>query len=228
MPPSIERDPSYYLPTKIFLVDGILFQIHVDILARESEVFKDIMSLPVFPDGYAEGVCDENPIRLEGVFKDAFRQLLRVLYPSKAIGCAEVLSFSQWTLVLELADRYCMDSLRRHAISKMEHIQQVDPVDKLVLARRFNVSQWLLPSFTEILQRSNSLDHRAVDSLGVETVLRLVAIRDRMPWQSSRGYYGSQLELERPAITHINLTETIFEQFPECLRPIGTMNALVQ
>ncbi|KAE9405139.1 hypothetical protein BT96DRAFT_358860, partial [Gymnopus androsaceus JB14] len=152
MPSSIERDPSYYLPTKIFLVDGILFQIHVDFLARESEVFKDMMNLPVSPGGSAEGMSDENPIHLEGVSKDAFRQLLRVLYPSKAIGCPEVLSFSQWTLVLELADRYCMDSLRRHAISKMEHIQQVDPVDKLVLARRFNVSQWLLPSFTEILQ----------------------------------------------------------------------------
>lgn len=137
-----------------------------------------------------------------------------LLYVRKKIGSPEILSFSQWTSVLGLTDRYCMDDLRQHAIDKMQNIPDVDPVDKLVVARRFEISSWILPAFTDILQRSNAMDQYAVDSLGLETVLRLVAIRDRMPWQS-RNHYSSELQLQRPAITHITLTNTIFEQFPE-------------
>ncbi|KAE9383603.1 hypothetical protein BT96DRAFT_761507, partial [Gymnopus androsaceus JB14] len=112
---------------------------------------------------------------LEGVSKDAFQQLLRVL---TTIGCLEILSFSQWTLVLELADRYCMDSVRKHAIEKMQSVSDYDPADKVVAARRFDIIEWLAPSFNEILRRPKSLDQRDVDLLGLETVLRLASIRE--------------------------------------------------
>jgi len=70
------------------------------------------------------------------------------------IGCPEILSFSQWTLVLELADGYCMDSLRKHATEQMQSVRDCDPVDKVVVAaRRFNIIEWLLLSFDEILRR---------------------------------------------------------------------------
>ncbi|KAE9405136.1 hypothetical protein BT96DRAFT_1015804 [Gymnopus androsaceus JB14] len=136
-------------------------------LSGESQIFKDIMSLPVPPDGSAEHV-DEHPVRLEGVSKDAFQQLLRVLYPP------------QWTLVLELADRYCMDSLRKHAIEKMQSVRDYDPVDKVVAARRSKIKQWLLPSFDETPRRPKSLNQHDVDLLGLEAVLRLASIRERI------------------------------------------------
>jgi len=90
------------------------------------------------------------------------------------------LSCSQWTLVLELADRYCMDSLRKHAIEKMQSVRDYDPVDKVVAARRSKIKQWLLPSFDETPRRPKSLNQHDVDLLGLEAVLRLASIRERI------------------------------------------------
>lgn len=62
-------------------VDNQLFQIPFAYLSNESEIFRGMMDVPLPSDGTAEGMSDDHPIRLEGVLKEDFRQLLRVLCP---------------------------------------------------------------------------------------------------------------------------------------------------
>ena len=54
-------------------VPRIYFETH-------SDFFKDLFSLPG-GDKPAEGTCDENPIKVEGVSKMDFKQLLTAMYP---------------------------------------------------------------------------------------------------------------------------------------------------
>jgi hypothetical protein len=48
---------------------------------RNSEVFQEMFGLPVPANTVTDGSGDENPLRLDGVKKDDFRQLLRVMFP---------------------------------------------------------------------------------------------------------------------------------------------------
>ena len=47
-------------------------------LTQESEVFRDMFHIP---NQLQEGANDANPVVLEGVTEDEFRNLLRVLMP---------------------------------------------------------------------------------------------------------------------------------------------------
>ncbi|KAF9053528.1 hypothetical protein BDP27DRAFT_1167549, partial [Rhodocollybia butyracea] len=185
-----QRDASYYLPTKIFLVDNRLFQIPMHFLSSQSEVFKGMLEMPLPSDGANEGMSDETPIHLEGaslnrrdlvidVSKHDFRQLLRVLCPPKIIGWLEALSFNEWHSVLKLADQWCMDAVRAHAIEMMTNITvDIDPIEKVVVARRYGITHWIAPALDTILQRSQTLSGKDVGRLGLLTALHLVEIRE--------------------------------------------------
>ncbi|KAJ3881061.1 hypothetical protein F5051DRAFT_136174 [Lentinula edodes] len=215
----LQRDGTYYLPCKIFLVDNRLFQIPFAYLSNESEIFRGMMDVPLPSDGTAEGMSDDHPIRLEGVSKEDFRQLLRVLCPPKAFGREEVLSFKQWISVLKLADLWCMDAVRAHAIKKMSDMD-ADPVEKVVVARQYKVHDWLVPAFNAIISRSQTLSEVDVERLGVSTILRLVAIRDRLQ-RDYRNYVT--LSATRQPVA-FDFTNAILAEIPECRRGFDVLS----
>ncbi|KAH7877256.1 uncharacterized protein C8R40DRAFT_1040680 [Lentinula edodes] len=218
-PDRLQRDGTYYLPCKIFLVDNRLFQIPFAYLSNESEIFRGMADVPLPSDGTAEGMSDDHPIRLEGVSKEDFRQLLRVLCPPKASGREEVLSFKQWISVLKLADLWCMDAVRAHAIEKMSDMD-ADPVEKVVVARQYKVHDWLVPAFNAIISRSQTLSEVDVERLGVSTILRLVAIRDRLQ-RDYRNYVT--LSATRQPVA-FDFTNAILAEIPECRRGVDVLS----
>ena len=50
------------------------------VLEEESDVFKDMFTLPPSPGEEVEGQSDDKPIRLEGVKKEEFSSLVKLLY----------------------------------------------------------------------------------------------------------------------------------------------------
>ncbi|KAF5391754.1 hypothetical protein D9757_001731 [Collybiopsis confluens] len=188
-PVSYVRDNSFYYDYRVFLVDGFLFRFQINILAAESDHFRAMMDLPVDPST-EEGLVDRNPIRIDGVSKDDFRQLLRVLSPpQRFMEPVPTLSFSEWTSVLKLADMWCMEKVKSHAISTMDGLPDIDPVDKVVTARQFDIRSWLTPSFNEILRRPQSFSESDLERLGAPTFFLLLQFRDRV--QPYDTYYGS-------------------------------------
>ncbi|KAJ3786079.1 hypothetical protein GGU10DRAFT_332601 [Lentinula aff. detonsa] len=159
----------------------------INLLAKESEVFRDMMEIPA--PAQAEGLTDENPIRLDGVLHDDFVKLLTILAPPQRFKePVPTLSFSEWTSVLKLADMWCMDVVKEHALATMNQIPKVDPIDKVVVARKYGVDSWLAPSFDALLRRSQPWDEQDVERLGLSTVLKLVELRDRLQPHSQYGY----------------------------------------
>lgn len=119
------------------------------------------------------------------------------------------LSFSEWTSVLKLADMWLMDGVREHAISCMAALSDIDPVDKIVVARKFNILSWLAPCFNQILQRSQSFTKRDLELLGESTFLLLVDFRNRLYYN-----YGIQLGTERQAVG-VDFTQVIKAEMPD-------------
>ena len=62
-------------------VENSLFKVAARNFITESEVFATMFKLPQNPDVVADGLSNDQPLRLEGIKSDDFRQLLRVMYP---------------------------------------------------------------------------------------------------------------------------------------------------
>ncbi|KAJ3739171.1 hypothetical protein DFH05DRAFT_1453874 [Lentinula detonsa] len=199
-------------PTLLQLVEGTLFRFPINLLAKESEVFRDMMEIPA--PAQAEGLTDENPIRLDGVLHDDFVKLLTILAPPFKEP-VPTLSFSEWTSVLKLADMWCMDVVKEHAIATMNRISKVDPLDKVVVARKYGVDSWLVPSFNALLRRSKPWDEQDVERLGLSTVLKLVELRDRLRPQSQYGF-SWEIALARQEIPGlVDFREAITVELPD-------------
>jgi hypothetical protein len=62
-------------------VENTLFRVPRHHFEQESEVFRDMFQLPIAEDTTPDGCSDEQPLRLDGILKQDFRQLLRVMFP---------------------------------------------------------------------------------------------------------------------------------------------------
>ena len=57
-----------------------MFRVPTHELREHSQVFREILSLPTEGDGDEKGMCDDDPICLEGIKKEDFKLLLQILY----------------------------------------------------------------------------------------------------------------------------------------------------
>ncbi|GAW00311.1 hypothetical protein LENED_001819 [Lentinula edodes] len=203
------RDVGFFYDCRIFSVDNLLFQVPIQLLAAESAYFRTRMD-------QNDGLKEENPIQLDtDVSPEDFRQLLRVVCPPKRFNAEpEVFSFGQWISVLKLAKKWDMSEVRAYAISAIGKLPDIDPVDKIVLARTYDIPTWLAPSFNEILQRSQSLTESDVDKLGIPTIVRLMELRDRVRphiYSPNGAWILGSARME----TSVDFTAVICTVFPE-------------
>jgi len=66
---------------------------------------------------------------------------------------------------------------REYAIAAIDNIEQ-DSVDRIDLARLCNVQKWLLPAFSQLCLRKESLTAKEADRLEIETYADLCKVRE--------------------------------------------------
>ena len=67
--------------------------------------------------------------------------------------------------------------IRTRAIKALESLS-TDLVDKIVIARKFDVSTWLVPSLHALVQREKPLDLSEGNRLGLEWALKVAEVRE--------------------------------------------------
>ncbi|KZV85853.1 hypothetical protein EXIGLDRAFT_725480 [Exidia glandulosa HHB12029] len=219
------RHREYYFDdgNVTFLTDGILFNVHRYWFKRDSPAFRAMFSMPPPHGEVAEGCSDDNPIRLAVSAVD-FERFLWILYPP-VIGTLKPASLDEWTSVLSLASMWECENIRALAIREMEGL--CGPVQKISLARRFDISAWLLPAYAALTTRAAPLCVEEGEMLGVETTIRLAQARERYraDWcpgcnrrafaQKSQGYDPTQIVLSvfgltpHPSSTIVSPASTI-------------------
>ncbi|KAI6144043.1 hypothetical protein BKA82DRAFT_4179776 [Pisolithus tinctorius] len=105
MPSSIshERQVISTMNTVTFSVQNCLFRVPWEPFQRESKSFCDKFSSPQGDGSEVEGLSDEKPIRLDGVQKSDFEQLLKVLFRRTRSSLPDLsLSTNQWKSVQPL------------------------------------------------------------------------------------------------------------------------------
>jgi hypothetical protein len=68
-------------------------------------------------------------------------------------------------------------NIRTIAINTIGNVS-MDLVDKIVIARKFDVSAWLVPALNQLVQREKSIDFLEGNKLGMDWVLKVAELRD--------------------------------------------------
>jgi hypothetical protein len=96
-------------------------------------------------------------------------------------GAPEELTPEQWQSVLAFATKWQFEGVREAAIGKLD-AAPLDPIDKLVLALRYDVKQWLVDTLNRIAQRDAPLcpadAERLLPVVGIDYVLKIAQVRE--------------------------------------------------
>lgn len=95
----------------------------------------------------------------------------------------------EWVLILKLTTMWQFRGLRYVAISTLRsHLGKGDPVRWLSLARLYDVKEWMLPSLEALARRPKAVQLEEVESLGVETAIKMAEVRESYRACSGAGY----------------------------------------
>jgi len=179
-------------------VEGHLFKVPARNFTIESEVFETMFKLPQNPNIAVDGCSDDQPLRLEGVKREDFRQLLRVMYAryekdrnrarfplSKTFKHhsgieKESLTLEQWISVLELSTQWAMENIRALAIRNIGVALPPDDVPHrlLTLGQRYGVDMWVIGAVDFLIKREQPMGRNDVESIGLENVLKIASLRE--------------------------------------------------
>lgn len=175
----LERDNVYYLEPVIFQVEDRLFKVPRYNFERKSDIFEAMFSLPQIVGRDPEGSNESAPVKLEGVSKLDFQKLLEVMYPLELTATPWLtMSKEEWISVLKLATMWNFKEIRALAISNLSK-QTIDPIEQILLAKSYNVPQWLHSGYDAIAQRSRMLSLDEAEQLGYPTAIRVFQVREQ-------------------------------------------------
>lgn len=172
---------------------------------------------------------EEDVVHLSGVKTDEFRAFLEVLYPHALyvslyaitmhnanqnssrtdlmkFGTTVKLAEPEWLYVLRLAHDWKFNGVREQAISELKNASSFDsnPVYKIELAKKYNITAWLFPAYRALAIREEPLNIKEMTSLGFEDVSKVSIARDRIlraKIAGSRG--GSEEKIVQDSISEL-------------------------
>ncbi|KAF8216988.1 hypothetical protein K438DRAFT_1704114 [Mycena galopus ATCC 62051] len=189
------RDHTYYLESITFKVEARIFKVPRYHFEHSSEIFATTFTLPVV-DG-AEGDSDENPVILEGISRVDFQALLKVLYPlSCGRDIPQILTMSkdEWISVLKLSTQWYFLDARDLAIKQLDNRPEIGSVERILLARQYDVAAWLRMGYTDLARRDEGISLEDAAKIGWETTVRLYQTREaaiKSYSHNPRGAYGA-------------------------------------
>ncbi|KAJ7772029.1 hypothetical protein DFH07DRAFT_997847, partial [Mycena maculata] len=162
-PSNPTRHLEYYLETVVFQVEDIIFRVPRSQFERHSEIFATTFTLPPASDGRVEGADEKAPVKLEGISSFDFQSLLK---PSRtAIPKTPGLSQDEWISVLKLSTMWLFSEARILAIRHLTG-HSLDCIQRILLGRQYDVSEWLRSGYTELARRSTSISSEEANKIG--------------------------------------------------------------
>ncbi|EMD36835.1 hypothetical protein CERSUDRAFT_114751 [Gelatoporia subvermispora B] len=214
-PPSHHHE--YYLEDEmsIFLVEGRLFKVHRYFLIRESEVFRTMFEMPPDANGIG-GRTDEDAIPLLDVTLKEFSAFLKFVY--HGMHTDRCFSLNDWTNLLSFSHRFFCDDIRERAIREIDaYTPVIDPVDKIVLGEKYDVLEWLYPSYEALCQRRSSITLVEAAKLGLTTTALLAQAREEVRACAglvSYAYLGQGMQ-DQPLYDSTNVANVVRRVFAQ-------------
>ncbi|RDB16607.1 hypothetical protein Hypma_002794 [Hypsizygus marmoreus] len=217
---AIPRDEEYYMESVVFQVEGYLFSVPRYYFTSCSDIFASTFSLPPGESTLQEGSSDEHPFILESISRADFKGLLRVMYPlqTSQVGSDLALSKKDWVSALKLATMWNFRSIREHAITRLSNLD-MDPIEKVTLAKEYKVPKWLLTGYHDIVKRTAPITPDEATRLGLGTTVYLFHIREEI-LGSEMAYYNGYKRREDQ-----NFIELVRKVFKNELKEVEAADA---
>lgn len=204
------KDDEFYMTFVTFRVRDCLFRVPRQTLEAQSPVFKDMFLFPPPPDEEVEGSSDERPIALpEDVEVEDFRRLLKVLLPTSFYGPRLPKNdHNGWISVLKLSRMWQMEELHCLALKNLKYpAGWKSATEKLALALKHEINAWLVPGINELARRPEPISVEDTQVLGLETALKVAAVRESLVPNGLRLAAGSR------DAANVDFTDVIREIF---------------
>ncbi|KAL5494657.1 hypothetical protein ACEPAI_118 [Sanghuangporus weigelae] len=176
-----KKDDTFFFSLVTFRVEDRLFRVPKDPFENQSEHFRKLFANVPTRYGTNPARDIDEPIFLPGVEKDAFRDLLRLLYPAPMTSSFTgpiFLTREQWIKVLDLAQTWGFAGIRTLAIQKLESAD-FGEIEKLELALKYQIKQWYAGAYLALAKRSEPLSIDEGRRLGLELSLKMAGVRER-------------------------------------------------
>ncbi|TDL14620.1 hypothetical protein BD410DRAFT_757102 [Rickenella mellea] len=176
-----DRNHPYFCTNVVLMVEGRLFQLPRILFEGQSSLFKVMFLLPPPSSnlGNEEGGSVSNPIRLDGIKRAEFESFLRVLFPLDPLilrSHADMTKYD-WLSALKLATMWEFDSVRQVAINYLNQLPLGD-IERVVILNDFDINEWKVAAYTELVTRSESLSAEDADALGLQLTAKFSAARE--------------------------------------------------
>jgi hypothetical protein len=90
-------------------------------------------------------------------------------------------STAEWMDLLSIANTYELKRVYRRAVAEIEDIDAtVDPVNRVLMAKRLNIKKWLAPAYVALCTRTEPIKASEAENLGIYTFVTLVAARESL------------------------------------------------
>ncbi|KAG8684783.1 hypothetical protein FRC11_011603, partial [Ceratobasidium sp. 423] len=168
--------PEFYFDNTLIAiqVENTLFNVHKYQLAK-SEVFSDMFRNMEDAEGDepGEGSSPDLPIVMKGITVSDFTALLKLLYDNHRPATEASLIIPAF----RLANVLKFTELRAYLLPLAE--KDLGDVDKIVLAREFDIKEWLAPAHVRLCKREEPLSTEEARKLGVDSVLIISRMREK-------------------------------------------------
>ncbi|CAE6446118.1 unnamed protein product [Rhizoctonia solani] len=178
-PETLIRHPEFYFDNTLIAIqiENTLFNVHKYQLAK-SQVFSDIFKKMDETEDPQSGEGSSNhPIVMNGITASDFAALLKILYARR---CPSHQSATEVPLIIpafRLANVLKFFELCAELLPIVE--KDLGDVEKVVLAREFEIKEWLAPAHVRLCQREAPLTNAEARKLGVDSVLIISLMREK-------------------------------------------------
>ncbi|KAH6867902.1 hypothetical protein BKA70DRAFT_1414320 [Coprinopsis sp. MPI-PUGE-AT-0042] len=150
--PSVQKHSVHFWDSITFKVEGVVFQLPKYRFVEESEVFMEMVAKD----------AGDGPIDLDVSLVD-FESFLKAFLPraSAMYDDKPTLVKEEWISILKLSTKWLFNDLRQLAISNLSFPSLgliTDPIERICLAKEYNVYCWLLDGYREVIQRLLTAD----------------------------------------------------------------------
>ncbi|KAJ6581992.1 hypothetical protein B0H19DRAFT_1019018 [Mycena capillaripes] len=183
------RDRKYYLESITFKVEESTFKVPRYHFEHSSEIFATTFTLPAVDAVNAEGQSDENPFILQGIERVDFERLLKVLYP---LDVPQILSMvkDDWISVLKLSTLWYFLDARDLAIKQLNGRADIGSIERILLARQYDVAPWLRMGYTDLARREEGISLEDAEKIGWQVTVRLYQTREAAIKSYSKSHAG--------------------------------------
>ncbi|QRV78384.1 The BTB (BR-C, ttk and bab)/POZ (Pox virus and Zinc finger) domain [Ceratobasidium sp. AG-Ba] len=183
----IKRHPKFCFDNTLIAIqiEDTLFNVHKYQLMK-STTFSDMFTIAEESEDSTkkqEGLSLENPIVLDRVSASDFECLMTVLYARQFHSPLSHFSSHQpepeASLIIpafRLANMWNFTELCAYLMPLAE--KALSDVDKIVFAREFKVTDWLLPAHVNLCLREKSVTTQEANKLGLDTLLFMLRFRE--------------------------------------------------